>query len=188
MVSAEGDVVCEGDHVVLDVNNGERLVVTQVTRKTKVKLSKRGYASVMPLLGKAYGTIFEVSVDGKCLEVGTEETLSVLNGSFKTKSTERNNAKLVDDGTAQKLGHEDIERMKAQGVKSGNLLTSWWQTRRPSRIRPSSLKKSTSARSRRSTASRSCSAGPAPSYCARPTSTSPLRGSGVCGWTPFRSF
>ena len=75
MVSAEGDVVCEGDHVVLDVNNGERLVVTQVTRKTKVKLSKRGYASVMPLLGKAYGTIFEVSVDGKCLEVGTEEKI-----------------------------------------------------------------------------------------------------------------
>jgi len=122
MVSAEGDVVCEGDHVVLDVNNGERLVVTQVTRKTKVKLSKRGYASVMPLLGKCFGTIFEVSVDGKCLEVGTEETLSVLNGSFKTKSTERNNAKLVDDGTAQKLGHEDIERMKAQGVKSGELI------------------------------------------------------------------
>ncbi|QDZ18556.1 non-catalytic subunit Trm6 of tRNA (Adenine(58)-N(1))-methyltransferase [Chloropicon primus] len=121
MTTSEG-VVCEGDHVVLDVNNGERLVVTHVTRKTKVKLSKRGYLNVYPLLGHAYGTIFEVSADGKHFKVGSKETLSVLNGSFNTTKTERNNANLVDDGTAQKLSHEEIEKLKSEGISGGDLI------------------------------------------------------------------
>ena len=109
-----GDLVREGDHVVLDVNNGERLMVTQVTKKVRIKVGKRGYVPALPLVGHAFGTVFEVRGNG--LAVGSKDALAVLNGSFSTTATEKNNARLVDDGRAQKLSHEDIEELKEKGV------------------------------------------------------------------------
>ena len=35
---------------------------------------------------------------------------------FSTTATEKNNARLVDDGRAQKLSHEDVEELKEKGV------------------------------------------------------------------------
>lgn len=114
-------MVEEGDQVVLDVNNGEKVVITQVTKKARIKLG-RSYVSCLPLLGQTYGTVFELSADGRTLVGGSKNALDVLNGDFKNTSTERNNEKLVDDGTAQKLTQKDIEQLKGDGITGGELI------------------------------------------------------------------
>lgn len=49
-----------GDHVVLDENRGGKLSVVQVTKKTRVKVGK-AYCSLLPLVGKKYGTVFQLA-------------------------------------------------------------------------------------------------------------------------------
>ena len=59
-VMAQTDVVSEGMAIVLDVNNGERLIITQITKKTRIKVGK-SYMSLLPLIGHSFGTIFETT-------------------------------------------------------------------------------------------------------------------------------
>ena len=54
----EADVVSEGMTVVLDVNNGEKLIIAQVTKNSKIKLNKQNIPSHF-LVGHSFGTIFE---------------------------------------------------------------------------------------------------------------------------------
>ena len=63
-----------------------------------------------------------VIVDGRELVVGTKESLSVLNGAFSSTETNKNNATLVDDGKAQKLTAEDIQKLKGEGIARGELV------------------------------------------------------------------
>lgn len=113
--------VREGDHVILDVNGGERLVLTQVMRKTRAKLGK-GYCPLLPLVGASYGSIFELSVDGKALVPGSRQALESLNQTATGITGGKNNAQLFDDGTAQSLSKDAIEKLKEEGLQGNAII------------------------------------------------------------------
>ena len=110
--------VAAGDHVVLDINNGDKKVLAVATQGYRLKLG-RDYVSVQPMLGQAYGELYRLTADRRALEKVDRKR------DFEWESVldeERNNSKIVDNGQAQTLTPQQIEELKREGLEGEEVL------------------------------------------------------------------
>jgi len=114
--SPRPSVIKEGTYVVLDFGQtkpgqANTTEIACVKNKGRVKVGKK-WLDLGPLLGAPFGSAFTISTRGD-LERETEVVVS--RPADVVQQTAKNNAKLVDDGTAQTLGADDIAALKAEG-------------------------------------------------------------------------
>ena len=110
--------VAAGDHVVLDINNGDKKVLAVATQGYRLKLG-RDYVSVQPMLGQAYGELYRLTADRRALEKVDRKR------DFEWESVldeERNNSKIVDNGQAQTLTPQQIEELKREGLEGEEVI------------------------------------------------------------------
>ncbi|QCD98800.1 hypothetical protein DEO72_LG7g77 [Vigna unguiculata] len=143
--SSNGRVTWEGCSVLLDINDGDRLVFARLSPAAKLKIGNKN-CSLQPLIGRAFGTVFQVDTapGGPCLspaqvhvtnaeeigdgqgndewrdKVNVNSADEVRDGAVNVES--RDNRALVDNNTAQSLTGEDIEAMRRQGARGNEII------------------------------------------------------------------
>ncbi|KAL8153866.1 hypothetical protein V2J09_011626, partial [Rumex salicifolius] len=123
-------VTWEGCSVLLDINDGDRIVFARLSPAATLKLG-REHCLLKPLIGAPFGSVFQVE-NGKdgpylsCMLQTSEVRLPGKDGQEKENDTEevemRDNRGLVDDNTAQSLTGEDINAMKREGATGGQIV------------------------------------------------------------------
>ncbi|KAL2318852.1 hypothetical protein Fmac_032728 [Flemingia macrophylla] len=138
-------VTWEGCSVLLDINDGDRLVFARLSPAAKLKIGNKN-CSLQPLIGRAFGTVFQVETapegpylspvqvnayngeevrDGQVNvdlrdQVSDNNAEEVRDGQVNVES--RDNRTLVDNNTAQSLTGEDIEAMRRQGARGNEII------------------------------------------------------------------
>ncbi|EPS62305.1 hypothetical protein M569_12486, partial [Genlisea aurea] len=114
-------ITWEGCSVLLDVNDGDRLVFSRLTGGSKIKIGNKN-CSLQPLIGCPFGSTFQVE-DGEDGPHLSRMTSSVEGGeSVDAKNDHspmeecRDNRAIVDNNTAQSLTGEDIDDMRRKGA------------------------------------------------------------------------
>ncbi|TMX03523.1 hypothetical protein EJD97_015856 [Solanum chilense] len=112
----------EGCNVLLDINDGDRLVFSRLTAASTLKIGNKK-CSLQPLIGCPFGSLFQVE-SGK---EGTFLTRFVENAEGngleeKDVDGSKDNRALVDNNTAQSLTSEDIDEMRKQGAKGDEIV------------------------------------------------------------------
>ncbi|KAI3745826.1 hypothetical protein L6452_08237 [Arctium lappa] len=116
-------ITWEGCSVLLDINDGDRLVFSRLTAGSIVKIGNKNYP-LQPLIGCPFGSLFQVEngANGPCLS-RVNSTTEASNAEDKKecdlKDESRDNRALIDNNTAQTLTGDDIEGLRRQGA-SGN--------------------------------------------------------------------
>ncbi|KAK1406615.1 hypothetical protein QVD17_42079 [Tagetes erecta] len=116
-------ITWDGCSVLLDINDGDRLVFSRLTSGSIVKIGNKNYP-LQPLIGCPFGSLFQVEngINGPCLSrvISTAEANNTEEKrECGIKDESRDNRALVDNNTAQTLTGEDIEGLRRQGA-SGN--------------------------------------------------------------------
>ncbi|KAH8509577.1 hypothetical protein H0E87_011362 [Populus deltoides] len=114
-------VTWEGCSVLLDINDGDRLVFARLTAGSTLKIGNKNY-SLRPLIGCPFGSSFQI-------ENGTERPyLSRFIPSTEEREgcqivdERRDNRAIVDNNEAQTLTSEDIDEMRRQGAKGDEII------------------------------------------------------------------
>ncbi|CAN6845140.1 unnamed protein product [Brassica oleracea] len=108
----------EGCSVLLDVNDGDRLVFARLSGGAVLKIGNKNY-SLKPLIGAPFGSLFQVE---------TGEDLSRILPVKKESSSNnviddaRDNRELIDNNEAQNLTGEEIEAMRREGAKGDEII------------------------------------------------------------------
>ncbi|XP_023772071.1 uncharacterized protein LOC111920741 [Lactuca sativa] len=118
-------ITWEGCSVLLDINDGDRLVFSRLTAGSIVKIGNKNYP-LRPLIGCPFGSLFQVEngANGPSLARITstaEDNNAEDKKECDIKEESRDNRALIDNNTAQTLTGEDIEGMRRQGA-SGNAI------------------------------------------------------------------
>ncbi|KAK7291238.1 hypothetical protein RIF29_06215 [Crotalaria pallida] len=117
----------EGCSVLLDINDGDRLVFARLSNDAKLKIGNKNY-SLQPLIGCAFGSVFQAesgpqgpflfhSLTSSLQGNNTEE---IKDGQVNVES--RDNRALMDNNTAQSLTGDDIEAMRRQGARGNEII------------------------------------------------------------------
>ncbi|CAJ1972541.1 unnamed protein product [Sphenostylis stenocarpa] len=142
--SSSSRVTWEGCSVLLDINDGDRLVFARLSPAAKLKIGNKN-CSLQPLIGRAFGTVFQVDTapNGPYLspaqvnvnnaeeigdgqgnnemdKVNVNNAAQARDGEVNVES--RDNRALVDNNTAQSLTGEDIEAMRRQGARGNEII------------------------------------------------------------------
>lgn len=118
----------EGCSVLLDINDGDRLVFARLSPAAKLKIGNNN-CSLQPLIGCSFGSVFRVETgsEGPYLarfnpsSEGNVNNVQENNG-FQSKEESRDNRELVDDNKAQSLTGEDIDAMRREGVTGDEIV------------------------------------------------------------------
>jgi tRNA (adenine-N(1)-)-methyltransferase non-catalytic subunit len=106
-------VTWEGCSVLLDVNDGDRLVFARLTPGSKLTLGNKE-CSLQPLIGCPFGSLFQAENGEKRLYLS--RVLPTAEGSNlqdkREKDETKDNRALVDNNTAQNLTGDDIDAMR----------------------------------------------------------------------------
>ncbi|XP_031118360.1 tRNA (adenine(58)-N(1))-methyltransferase non-catalytic subunit trm6 [Ipomoea triloba] len=119
-------ITWEGCSVLLDINDGDRLVFARLTHASRLKIGNKNY-SLQPLIGCPYGSLFQVesgeggpilarvspAIEGNNLEAESDS---------QTTDVSKDNRALVDNNTAQSLTGEDIDEMRRQGASGDEIV------------------------------------------------------------------
>ncbi|KAG4955197.1 hypothetical protein JHK87_040791 [Glycine soja] len=141
MCESGSRVTWEGCSVLLDINDGDRLVFARLSPSAKLKIGNKN-CSLQPLIDRPFGTAFQV--DGPYLSPAqvngnNAEELRDVQVSVKSRDKvednypeeerdvqanvdSRDNRELVDNNTAQRLTGEDIEAMRRQGAGGNEII------------------------------------------------------------------
>ncbi|GAU26850.1 hypothetical protein TSUD_02520 [Trifolium subterraneum] len=126
----------EGCSVLLDINDGDRLVFARLSPAAKLKIGNKN-CSLQPLIGCPFGTVFQLdsSSDGAPFlsplqsKGNVNNTEEIKDGQFQAESKDgqlssesKDNRSLIDNNTAQSLTGEDIEDMRRQGAKGNEII------------------------------------------------------------------
>ncbi|XP_058218755.1 uncharacterized protein LOC131329569 [Rhododendron vialii] len=119
-------VTWEGCSVLLDINDGDRLVFARLTAASTLTIGNKKYP-LQPLIGCPFGSLFQVEngKEGQYLSrvVPTAEGDNVEEkGCCKIKDESKDNRGLVDNNTAQSLSSEDIDSMRRQGATGDEIV------------------------------------------------------------------
>ncbi|KAJ4834887.1 hypothetical protein Tsubulata_049590 [Turnera subulata] len=119
-------VTWEGCSVLLDVNDGDRLVFARLTAGSTLKIGKKN-CSLRPLIGCPFGSLFQVEngAEGLCLSrvIRSMDGNNLQEeGDSKILDESRDNRALVDNNQAQSLTGDDIEEMRRQGAKGNEII------------------------------------------------------------------
>ncbi|KAK7275211.1 hypothetical protein RIF29_16320 [Crotalaria pallida] len=117
----------EGCSVLLDINDGDRLVFARLSNAAKLKIGNKNY-SLQPLIGCAFGSVFqaESGPQGPFLShslpssLQGDNTEEIKDGQVNVVS--RDNRALIDNNTAQSLTGDDIEAMRRQGARGNEII------------------------------------------------------------------
>ncbi|KAK7275209.1 hypothetical protein RIF29_16318 [Crotalaria pallida] len=117
----------EGCSVLLDINDGDRLVFARLSNATKLKIGNKNY-SLQPLIGCAFGSVFqaESGPQGPFLSHSLPSSLQgnnteeIKDGQVIVES--RDNRALINNNTAQSLTGDDIEAMRRQGARGNEII------------------------------------------------------------------
>ncbi|KAI3870758.1 hypothetical protein MKX03_024112 [Papaver bracteatum] len=115
-------ITWEGCSVLLDINDGDRLVFARLNAGSTLKIGDKK-CSLQPLIGCPFGSMFQVEVGQKgphlcrIFAADADDQTAVLQEKEEIQQNERkDNRALVDDNTAQTLSFEDINAMKREGA------------------------------------------------------------------------
>ncbi|XP_030527375.2 tRNA (adenine(58)-N(1))-methyltransferase non-catalytic subunit trm6 isoform X2 [Rhodamnia argentea] len=119
-------VTWEGCSVLLDINDGDRLVFSRLTENSTLKIGKKNY-SLRPLIGCPFGSLFQVEygAEGSKLSrlLRSAEVSNIEdNGDYQPVEEHRDNRELVDNNKAQSLSGEDIEELRRQGATGDEII------------------------------------------------------------------
>ncbi|KAK9089521.1 hypothetical protein Scep_028603 [Stephania cephalantha] len=100
-------ITWEGYSVLLDINDGDRLVFARLLDKSIAKIGNKK-CSLRPLIGCPFGSIFQVEIrpEGAIYDNREEK------GDAQVKDEVKDNRNIVDSNCAQNLSGEDIDEMK----------------------------------------------------------------------------
>lgn len=122
----------EGCSVLLDINDGERLVFARLSPAATLKIGKKN-CSLRPIVGCPFGSLFRVEngSNGPFLSrvVPTKEEKEQEQGGNDFQEEEnmageelKDNRALVDNNTAQSLTGDDIDEMRRQGATGDQIV------------------------------------------------------------------
>ncbi|XP_051129205.1 uncharacterized protein LOC127250092 [Andrographis paniculata] len=119
-------ITWEGCSVLLDINDGDRVLFARLTAGSKIKLGNSN-CSLQPLIGCPFGSSFEVEVgkDGPFLSrvnPSTEGNNPGEKGDGLIVEECRDNRAIVDNNTAQNLTSEDIDDMRRKGATGDEIV------------------------------------------------------------------
>ncbi|KAH6788473.1 eukaryotic initiation factor 3 gamma subunit family protein [Perilla frutescens var. frutescens] len=119
-------ITWEGCSVLLDINDGDRVLFARLTAGSKVKIGDKN-CSLQPLIGRPFGSSFQVEVgaDGPVLSQiipNTEGNNLREKMDDQTMEECRDNRALVDNNTAQSLTGEDIDDMRRKGATGDDIV------------------------------------------------------------------
>ncbi|KAL4280658.1 hypothetical protein GQ457_03G038210 [Hibiscus cannabinus] len=114
-------VTWEGCSVLLDINDGDRLVFARLSAGSTLKIGNKT-CSLQPLIGCPFGSLFQ-------LESGKEKPyLSRFvpptedEGGCQLQEESRDNRAIIDNNQAQSLTGEDIDAMRSQGATGNEIV------------------------------------------------------------------
>ncbi|XP_059636291.1 uncharacterized protein LOC132278509 [Cornus florida] len=114
-------VTWEGCSVLLDINDGDRLVFARLTAGSTLKIGNKN-CSLQPLIGCPFGSLFELENgrEGPCLS--RVIPINEGKGDCQIKEESKDNRALVDNNTAQSLTGEEIDEMRRQGATGDEIV------------------------------------------------------------------
>ncbi|XP_055835917.1 uncharacterized protein LOC129904376 isoform X2 [Solanum dulcamara] len=112
----------EGCNVLLDINDGDRLVFSRLTAASTLKIGNKK-CSLQPLIGCPFGSLFQVE-SGKEGSFLTRFVENAEGNDLEEKDVDgsKDNRAIVDNNTAQSLTSEDIDEMRRQGAKGDEIV------------------------------------------------------------------
>ncbi|XP_048440263.1 tRNA (adenine(58)-N(1))-methyltransferase non-catalytic subunit trm6-like [Pyrus x bretschneideri] len=116
----------DGCSVLLDINDGDRLVFARLSAGAKVKIGNKN-CSLQPLIGCPFGSFFRVEngAEGPYLArytLSTEGNNVPEKGEIQSVDEFRDNRALVDNNKAQSLTGEDINAIRQQGATGDEIV------------------------------------------------------------------
>ncbi|CAN4093975.1 unnamed protein product [Withania somnifera] len=112
----------EGCNVLLDINDGDRLLFSRLTAASTLKIGNKK-CSLQPLIGCPFGSLFQVE-SGKEGPFLTRFVPNAEGNNLEEKEADgsKDNRAIVDNNTAQSLTSEDIDEMRRQGAKGDEIV------------------------------------------------------------------
>ncbi|KAM5565107.1 hypothetical protein ABKV19_019237 [Rosa sericea] len=119
-------ITWDGCSVLLDINDGDRLVFSRLSAGAKLKIGNKN-CSLQPLIGCPFGSFFRVEngAEGPYLSRYTpsNEGNSIQEqGDCQSKDELRDNRALVDNNKAQSLTGDAINEMRRQGASGDEIV------------------------------------------------------------------
>ncbi|CAA7016940.1 unnamed protein product [Microthlaspi erraticum] len=111
----------EGCSVLLDVNDGDRLVFARLSGGAILKIGNKNY-SLKPLIGAPFGSLFQVESGEEGSFLSRVLPVKQENNSNNITEDSRDNRELVDNNEAQNLTGEEIEAMRREGAKGYEII------------------------------------------------------------------
>ncbi|XP_019250255.1 PREDICTED: tRNA (adenine(58)-N(1))-methyltransferase non-catalytic subunit trm6 isoform X1 [Nicotiana attenuata] len=112
----------EGCNVLLDINDGDRLVFARLTAASTLKIGNKK-CCLQPLVGCPFGSLFLVE-SGKEGPILSRFVPNAEGNNLEEKDVDgsKDNRAIVDNNTAQSLTSEDIDEMRRQGAKGDEIV------------------------------------------------------------------
>ncbi|XP_023639619.1 tRNA (adenine(58)-N(1))-methyltransferase non-catalytic subunit trm6 isoform X2 [Capsella rubella] len=111
----------EGCSVLLDVNDGDRLVFARLSGGAILKIGNKNY-SLKPLIGAPFGSLFQVESGEDGSFLSRILPIKKENDHNNVMDDSRDNRELVDNNEAQNLTGEEIEAMRREGAKGDEII------------------------------------------------------------------
>ncbi|XWS14471.1 hypothetical protein CRYUN_Cryun35bG0012300 [Craigia yunnanensis] len=118
-------VTWEGCSVLLNINDGDRLVFARLSAGSTLKIGNKT-CSLQPLIGCPFGSLFQVE-SGKerpylSRFIPPTEENNVQDGGCQLQEESRDNRAIIDNNQAQCLTGEDIDAMRRQGATGNEIV------------------------------------------------------------------
>ncbi|CAK9148278.1 unnamed protein product [Ilex paraguariensis] len=119
-------ITWEGCSVLLDINDGDRLVFARLTAASSLKIGNKN-CNLQPLIGCPFGSLFQVDngKEGPFLSrvlPTTQGNSDQVEGDYLIISESKDNRAIVDNNTAQSLTGEDIDALRRQGATGDEIV------------------------------------------------------------------
>ncbi|XP_041021578.1 tRNA (adenine(58)-N(1))-methyltransferase non-catalytic subunit trm6 isoform X1 [Juglans microcarpa x Juglans regia] len=119
-------VTWEGCSVLLDINDGDRLVFARLSAASTLKLGNKNF-SLQPLIGCPFGSSFQIEIGDKGpflsrFVASIEGNNAQEKEDFESQEISKDNRALVDNNKAQSLTCEDIDAMRRQGATGDEIV------------------------------------------------------------------
>uniref|UniRef100_A0A1D1Y8F8 tRNA (adenine(58)-N(1))-methyltransferase non-catalytic subunit TRM6 n=1 Tax=Anthurium amnicola TaxID=1678845 RepID=A0A1D1Y8F8_9ARAE len=118
----------EGCSVLLDINDGDRLVFARLSPSAFVKIGNKR-CPLRPLVGCPFGSLFQVETGPEgphLVRVSSAPTTQDIylqeEDDERLKVHQNDNRVLIDDNKAQSLTGEDIDAMRRDGVSGSEII------------------------------------------------------------------
>ncbi|VYS55642.1 unnamed protein product [Arabidopsis thaliana] len=112
---------CEGCSVLLDINDGDRLVFARLSSGAILKIGNKNY-SLKPLIGAPFGSLFQVETGEDGSFLSRILPIKQESNSNNVMDDSRDNREIVDNNEAQNLTGEEIEAMRREGAKGDEII------------------------------------------------------------------